>query len=122
MGRARHLVVNQCHRPEVEATANLLADRCEAGAADYEVTVLTGRPPEAMLGPTRPPRASASPHALDGLGPREPLAAEPDSETGRLDLDGLGLRAGEYVERHGDPPAAVARDGRRDAELVAARR
>jgi glycosyltransferase involved in cell wall biosynthesis len=39
----RVLVLNQYYRPGVEATANLLADLCESLAADYEVTVVTGR-------------------------------------------------------------------------------
>ncbi len=43
MSRPRILVLNQYYRPGVEATANLLADLCEALAVDYEVTVVTGR-------------------------------------------------------------------------------
>ena len=39
----RILVLNQYYRPGVEATANLLADLCEALATDYDVTVVTGR-------------------------------------------------------------------------------
>ena len=43
-GRRPHiLVLNQYYRPGVEATANLLADLCEALAEDCEVTVVTGR-------------------------------------------------------------------------------
>ena len=41
--RPRLLVLNQYYKPGVEATANLLADLCEALAVDYEVTVVTGR-------------------------------------------------------------------------------
>jgi glycosyltransferase involved in cell wall biosynthesis len=41
--KRRLLVLNQYYKPGVEATANLLADLCEALAADYEVTVVTGR-------------------------------------------------------------------------------
>src|SRR5687768_10035813 len=41
--RLRILVLNQYYRPGVEATANLLADLCEALARDYEVAVVTGR-------------------------------------------------------------------------------
>jgi colanic acid biosynthesis glycosyl transferase WcaI len=41
--RAHILVLNQYYRPGVEATANLLADLCEALAEDYHVTVVTGR-------------------------------------------------------------------------------
>jgi glycosyltransferase involved in cell wall biosynthesis len=41
--RPRILVLNQYYRPGVEATANLLADLCEALAEDYDVTVVTGR-------------------------------------------------------------------------------
>ena len=41
--RLRILVLNQYYRPGVEATANLLADLCEALVRDYEVTVVTGR-------------------------------------------------------------------------------
>ena len=43
MSRPRILVLNQYYRPGVEATANLLADLCEALAVDYDVTVVTGR-------------------------------------------------------------------------------
>ena len=43
-GRRPHiLVLNQYYRPGVEATANLLADLCEALAADHDVTVVTAR-------------------------------------------------------------------------------
>jgi len=40
--RARILVLNQYYWPGVEATAQLLAQLCEALARDYEVTVVTG--------------------------------------------------------------------------------
>ncbi len=43
VSRPRILVLNQYYRPGVEATANLLADLCEALADDYDVTVVTGR-------------------------------------------------------------------------------
>jgi colanic acid biosynthesis glycosyl transferase WcaI len=43
VARPRLLVLNQYYRPGVEATANLLAELCEALAADYDVTVVTGR-------------------------------------------------------------------------------
>ena len=41
--RPRLLVLNQYYRPGVEATAQLLAELCEALAQDYDVRVLTGR-------------------------------------------------------------------------------
>lgn len=41
--RPRILVFNQYYWPGVEATANLLTELCEALAADYDVTVITGR-------------------------------------------------------------------------------
>jgi glycosyltransferase involved in cell wall biosynthesis len=41
----RLLVLNQYYWPGVEATANLLAELCEALAADYEVTVVVGAAP-----------------------------------------------------------------------------
>jgi colanic acid biosynthesis glycosyl transferase WcaI len=41
--RPRLLVLNQYYKPGVEATAQLLADLCEALATDYDVRVLTGR-------------------------------------------------------------------------------
>ena len=41
--RPRLLVLNQYYKPGVEATANLLAELCEALSSDYEVTVVTGR-------------------------------------------------------------------------------
>src|SRR6476659_7467457 len=37
------LVLNQYYWPGVEATAHLLTELCEALAADYDVTVVTGR-------------------------------------------------------------------------------
>jgi colanic acid biosynthesis glycosyl transferase WcaI len=40
--RQRILVLNQYYWPGVEATAQLLAQLCEALAADYDVTVVTG--------------------------------------------------------------------------------
>src|SRR6188508_2826609 len=40
--RPRILVLNQYYWPGIEATAQLLAQLCEALAADYEVTVVTG--------------------------------------------------------------------------------
>jgi colanic acid biosynthesis glycosyl transferase WcaI len=43
VARPRILVLNQYYRPGVEATANLLADLCESLAADFDVTVVTGR-------------------------------------------------------------------------------
>ena len=36
-------MLNQYYWPGVEATANLLTDLCEGLAADYDVTVVTGR-------------------------------------------------------------------------------
>jgi glycosyltransferase involved in cell wall biosynthesis len=41
--RPRILVLNQYYWPGVEATAHLLAELCEALAADFEITVVTGR-------------------------------------------------------------------------------
>jgi glycosyltransferase involved in cell wall biosynthesis len=41
--RRRLLVLNQYYWPGVEATAHLLTELCEALAADYDVTVVTGR-------------------------------------------------------------------------------
>ena len=41
--RPRLLVLNQYYWPGVEATAHLLTELCEALAAEYEVTVVTGR-------------------------------------------------------------------------------
>ena len=41
--RKRLLVLNQYYWPGVEATAQLLAQLCEALAVDFEVTVVTGR-------------------------------------------------------------------------------
>ena len=40
--RSRILVLNQYYWPGVEATAQLLAQLCEALAVDYDVTVVTG--------------------------------------------------------------------------------
>jgi colanic acid biosynthesis glycosyl transferase WcaI len=40
--RPRILVLNQYYWPGVEATAQLLAQLCEALAVDYDVTVVTG--------------------------------------------------------------------------------
>lgn len=41
--KPRILVLNQYYSPGVEATAQLLGQLCEALAADYEVTVVTGQ-------------------------------------------------------------------------------
>jgi colanic acid biosynthesis glycosyl transferase WcaI len=41
-GKPKLLVLNQYYWPGVEATANLLTELCEALAADYDVTVVTG--------------------------------------------------------------------------------
>ncbi|MCZ7589011.1 MAG: glycosyltransferase family 4 protein [Gaiella sp.] len=41
--RARILVLNQYYWPGIEATAQLLAQLCEALARDYDVTVVTGQ-------------------------------------------------------------------------------
>jgi glycosyltransferase involved in cell wall biosynthesis len=41
--RPRLLVLNQYYWPGVEATAHLLTELCEALAADYDITVVTGR-------------------------------------------------------------------------------
>jgi len=49
--RPRLLVLNQYYWPGVEATAHLLTQLCEALAADYDVTVITGR----LLGHERDP-------------------------------------------------------------------
>ncbi len=52
--RPRILVLNQYYSPGIEATAQLLAQLCEALARDYDVTVVTGHlrghdlPPEEM--------------------------------------------------------------------------
>ena len=40
--RAKILVLNQYYWPGVEATAQLLAQLCEALARDYDVSVVTG--------------------------------------------------------------------------------
>jgi colanic acid biosynthesis glycosyl transferase WcaI len=45
--RPRLLVLNQYYWPGVEATANLLAELCEALADEYDVTVVTGAVPGA---------------------------------------------------------------------------
>ena len=41
--RPRLLVLNQYYAPGVEATAHLLTELCESLAADFDVTVITGR-------------------------------------------------------------------------------
>ena len=67
MARRRLLVLNQYYKPGVEATANLLAELCEALADDYDVTVVTGRvagrpelPSEELLNGVRVLRARAT--------------------------------------------------------------
>jgi glycosyltransferase involved in cell wall biosynthesis len=42
-GRPRILLLNQYYWPGVEATAYLLAELCEALAAEYDITVVTGK-------------------------------------------------------------------------------
>ncbi len=49
--RPRLLVLNQYYWPGIEATAHLLAELCEALAADFDVTVVTGRLPHPEGGP-----------------------------------------------------------------------
>jgi colanic acid biosynthesis glycosyl transferase WcaI len=46
--KPRLLVLNQYYWPGVEATANLLTELCEALAADYDVTVITGSARETL--------------------------------------------------------------------------
>jgi colanic acid biosynthesis glycosyl transferase WcaI len=48
--RPRLLVLNEYYWPGVEATAHLLTQLCEALAADYDVTVITGAGPSAGAG------------------------------------------------------------------------
>jgi glycosyltransferase involved in cell wall biosynthesis len=43
MSRPRLLVLNQYYRPGPEATAQLLADLCDALADEFDITVVTGR-------------------------------------------------------------------------------
>jgi hypothetical protein len=43
MSRPRLLVFNQYYWPGVEATAHLLSELCAALAADFDVTVVTGK-------------------------------------------------------------------------------
>ena len=49
--KPRLLVLNQYYWPGIEATAHLLAELCEALAADFDVTVVTGRLPHPEGGP-----------------------------------------------------------------------
>ena len=77
MTRPRLLVLNQYYRPGVEATANLLADLCEALAEGYDVTVVTGRlhqfpdlPSEETLNGVRVLRARSTSFDRTRLGPR----------------------------------------------------
>jgi putative colanic acid biosynthesis glycosyltransferase WcaI len=65
--RPRILVLNQYYKPGVEATANLLAELCEALSPEYDVTVVTGRvrdrsdlPDEEMLNGVRVLRARST--------------------------------------------------------------
>jgi colanic acid biosynthesis glycosyl transferase WcaI len=64
--RPRLLVLNQYYKPGVEATAQLLAELCEALADDYDVTVVTGRvrdqdlPSDEMVGGVRVLRARST--------------------------------------------------------------
>ena len=65
--KRRLLVLNQYYWPGVEATAQLLAQLCEALAEDFEVTVVTGRlrghpelPAEEMRGGVRIVRVQSS--------------------------------------------------------------
>ncbi len=68
--RPRILVLNQYYWPGVEATAQLLAQLCEALARDYDVTVVTGH----LRGHDLPSeedteRRPDRPHALDDVRP-----------------------------------------------------
>jgi colanic acid biosynthesis glycosyl transferase WcaI len=51
--RPRLLVFNQYYWPGVEATAHLLSELCAALAAEFDVTVVTGRVPTAGGEPGR---------------------------------------------------------------------
>ena len=75
--RRRLLVLNQYYWPGVEATAHLLTELCEALAADYAVTVVTGRlrgredaPDEETRNGVRVIRARSAVHDRSQLGRR----------------------------------------------------
>ncbi len=76
--RQRLLVLNQYYWPGVEATAHLLTELCEALAAEFEVTVVTGRlhdHPDAQPGRTerngvRIVRVNSTSFERAKLGPR----------------------------------------------------
>ena len=70
--RQRVLVLNQYYWPGVEATANLLTELCEALAADYDVTVVTGARGRARAAKRGAERRRDRPRPLDLV---RPLAA-----------------------------------------------
>ena len=68
----RLLVLNQYYWPGVEATAHLLTELCEALAADYDVTVVTGRSAAARRAPrSGPERRRVRTRPLDRVRPVE---------------------------------------------------
>ena len=127
--RTRLLVLNQYYWPGVEATANLLTELCEALAADYDVTVVAGRHPDAPVGATvrngvnvvRVPstafdRARLSLRAANYLTyllgtVREALAAQrPDVVLCMTDPPFIGAAAQLVARRFGAPLVVVTQD------------
>jgi glycosyltransferase involved in cell wall biosynthesis len=84
VSRPRLLVLNQYFRPGPEATAQLLADLCDALADEFDITVVTGR--------VRGAANSASPERSNG---REPTVVRVPSTV--FDRSSLWLRAANYT-------------------------
>ena len=84
MSRPRLLVLNQYYRPGPEATAQLLADLCDALADEFDITVVTGRV-----------RGAANAGGSGRSNGREPTVVRVPSTA--FDRSSLWLRAANYV-------------------------
>jgi colanic acid biosynthesis glycosyl transferase WcaI len=117
--RPRILVLNQYYWPGVEATAQLLAQLCEALARDYDVTVVTGNlhghdvPAEEMRNGVRIVRVRSTSYERSRLHLR---AANYASYLGDSVLTGLRGERPDLVLCMTDPPIVG------DVALVVARR
>ena len=111
--RRRLLVLNQYYWPGVEATAHLLTELCEALAAEYDVTVVTGRLRGREDAPDTEMRNGVAdrPRPLDRVRPRPALAAAASNYVtylGRAAARALSLGAAGRVLCMTDPPMVGA--------------
>jgi glycosyltransferase involved in cell wall biosynthesis len=110
--RRRLLVLNQYYWPGVEATAHLLTELCEALAADYDVTVVTGRlrgredaPDDEIRNGVRVVRVRSAAHDRTQLGRRGVNYA---TYLGRAAARALSLGRPDVILCMTDPPMVGA--------------